>query len=82
MIISEFAPICLFVYNRLDLTKKTIEALQNNPESNHSNLIIYSDAAKKIEDQSKVLEVRKYIKSIPVNSFKTITIEERTVNFG
>lgn len=82
MVISEFAPICLFVYNRLDLTKKTLEALQNNTESKHSHLIIYSDAPKKIDDQNKVHEVRDYIKSIPQSSFKTITIVERTVNLG
>ena len=40
------SPIILFVYNRPDHTKKTIEALKKNDLANKSELFIYSDAAK------------------------------------
>jgi len=58
------APIVLFVYNRLDHTKQTIEALQKNEFANKSELFIYSDAAKNEESKQKVADVREYIKSI------------------
>ena len=74
------APIVLFVYNRLDHTKQTIEALQKNEISNKSDLFIYSDAAKNEGSKQKVAEVREYIKSI--NGFKNITIIEREKNYG
>lgn len=74
------APIVLFVYNRLDHTKQTIEALQKNEISNKSDLFIYSDAAKNEESKQKVADVREYIKSI--NGFKNITIIEREKNYG
>ena len=47
------APIVLFVYNRLDHTKQTIEALQKNELANQSELIIYCDNAKN-EDAQKM----------------------------
>lgn len=74
------APIVLFVYNRPEHTKKTIEALQNNELSEDSELFIYSDAAKSIVDDEKVREVRKYVKS--VTGFKKVSIIERDINFG
>ena len=47
-------PICLFVYNRLEETKKTIKALQNNFLAKESDLFIYSDGGKTQEDKEKV----------------------------
>ena len=77
---NNLAPIVLFVYNRLDHTKKTIEALQKNSLANKSELFIYSDGPKNDDIKEKVKEVRKYIKTI--KGFKNITIIEREVNFG
>lgn len=77
---NDFAPIVLFVYNRPWHTQKTIEALQKNQLALHSDLYIYSDAAKTEADQSKVLEVRQYIQSI--DGFKTVTVIERNRNYG
>ena len=42
----KYAPIVLFVYNRLEHTKKTVAALQSNKLANKSDLFIYSDFAK------------------------------------
>ena len=58
------APIVLFVYNRLDHTKQTIEALQKNELANQSELIIYCDNAKNEDAQKNVDEVQSYIDSI------------------
>lgn len=75
-----FAPILLFVYNRLQHTQRCIESLLNNSLSKESELFIYSDAAKDTTDQKKVEEVRQYIHTI--QGFKRITIIERNDNWG
>lgn len=74
------SPIALFVYNRCEHTRKTIESLKNNIFAAESNLFIFSDAAKNKEDACAVQLVRDYIKSI--NGFKSVTIVEREENFG
>jgi hypothetical protein len=76
----KLAPIVLFVYNRLEHTKKTIEALQKNTLANQSELFIYSDASKDKINNTKVKIIRDYIKTI--NGFKKIIITERDKNFG
>ncbi len=74
------APIVLFVYNRPNHTKQTIEALKKNELASDSELFIYSDAAKNENAIEKVNEVREYIKSI--DGFKKVTIIEREKNWG
>jgi hypothetical protein len=76
----KLAPIVLFVYNRLDHTKKTVKALQNNKLAIESNLVIYSDAPKNIHDELSVNDVRKFIKTI--DGFKDVIVFERPSNFG
>ncbi len=77
---SSLAPIVLFVYNRLDHTKQTIEALQKNHLANESELFIYSDAAKNPEAEQAVNDVRAYLKT--VDGFKKVSIIERAENWG
>jgi hypothetical protein len=77
---KNLAPIILFVYNRLDHTKQTVEALKNNELASESELFIYSDAPKDENAIQKVNEVREYIKL--VIGFKNITIIEREKNWG
>lgn len=77
---KKLAPIVLFVYNRLNCTKRTLEALQKNELANKSELFIYSDAAKNENDLEKVAKVREYIKNI--GGFKKIIIIKRKVNTG
>lgn len=78
------APIALFVYNRLEHTKKTIEALQRNFLASESELFIFSDgpkdSTKYIGDKEKVAELRNYLKSI--KGFKKVEIVERAENLG
>lgn len=74
------APIALFVYSRLSHLKRTIKALQANPESSQSDLIIFSDAAKTPDKQNDVDEVRKYITKI--KGFRKVSIYYRHQNFG
>lgn len=74
------APIVLFVYNRPDHTRQTIEALQKNELADKSILYVFSDAAKGSKDIKSVDEVRCYVKHVSV--FKKTVIIERKKNFG
>lgn len=76
----ELSPIALFVYNRPDHTRQTIEALLNNPEAAKSHLFIFSDAPKTLEDVAGVEEVRQYVKGI--EGFFEINIIQRDRNWG
>lgn len=74
------APIALFVYNRLEHTKRTVIALQNNPEAKHSKLFIFSDGAKSEKDIKAVEQVRQYIHQI--DGFSEVSIREQKINSG
>jgi hypothetical protein len=74
------APICLFVYNRLDHTQRTVDSLNQNLLAQESDLIIFSDAHKLGTQSDKVAEVREYIHQI--SGFKSVTVVERDVNYG
>ena len=77
---EKFAPIVLFVYNRPEHTRKTLEALQKNSIADQSQLFIYSDGPKQENDSKKVTEVRKFIYNI--SGFQRIEIVERDKNIG
>ncbi len=74
------APIVLFVYNRLEHTIKTVEALQKNHLANESELFIFSDGPKDEASNKKVEEVRAYVKTI--SGFKKVQIFEKDKNWG
>jgi hypothetical protein len=78
--VIKLAPIILFVYNRPDHTRQTIESLSANIYADESDLIIYSDAPKNQQAELGVQAVRSYIKTI--QRFKSITIIERDKNWG
>ncbi|MEH7250372.1 sugar transferase [Neobacillus niacini] len=75
-----YAPIILFVYNRPKHTFKTIEVLKKNILACDSDLIIFSDYAKKDSDLINVNKVRDIINNI--DGFKSITIIEQKENQG
>lgn len=77
---AQIAPIALFVYNRPNHTRLTIEALLINKLAQESDLYIFSDAPKNDLARKAVAEVRSYIKTI--SGFKKITIIERDTNWG
>lgn len=74
------APIALFVFNRLEHTKQTIDALLKNTETGDSDLFIFSDAEKNDGENSGVKQVRDYIQTII--GFKSVTVVAREYNFG
>ena len=74
------APITLFVYNRLDHTRRTIDALKQNNFAGQSDLFIFSDAPKSEAQADKVREVRQFIHQI--TGFNSVSVVERESNFG
>ncbi len=73
------APIVLFVYNRPEHTRRTVEALQKNIGADESDLFIYADGARPGQEE-KVSQVRRYLGSI--GGFRTVTVIERDKNIG
>ena len=77
---TENAPVVLFAYNRVNVLKKTIEALSRNLEIEKTDLLIFSDGPKNDNDKNKVNEVREYLS---LNKFtKSITYHEHKTNIG
>ena len=77
---NDLAPVILFVYNRPEHTKKTIDALKKNLLARDTELFIFSDAAKNDAERKNVEKVRKYIKTL--DGFESITLIERKENLG
>lgn len=76
----KLSPIVLFVYNRPEHTRKTIDALTTNKLAEKSKIFIFSDGAKSFKDKKKVQQVRKIINN--VNGFKDISVFESDQNMG
>ncbi len=73
------APIALFVYNRPEHTKKTIDALQQNYLAKESDLWIFADAAKQPKDEKAVQQVRTLLRPA---GFRNVNVVERDTNLG
>lgn len=68
----ERAPIALFVFNRPDHTRQTIEALRRNRGADGTRLYVFSDDARNEQDQSNVEAVRTQLRSI--DGFKQVEV--------
>lgn len=75
-----YAPVALFVYNRPEHTRITIDSLAKNPEAIHTRLFIFSDAPKSKSEELAVYKVRNYIRQI--DGFAQISITESEENLG
>ena len=75
------APVGLVVYNRLEHTKRVIEALKKNTLASETDLYIFSDAPSKKEDEKSVAELRDYLKTVK-DGFKNVYIYEAEENLG
>jgi hypothetical protein len=76
----DLAPVALFVYNRPEHTRQTVEALARNPEAASTRLYIFSDAPRTTEAEPVVAIVRNYLRSI--KGFQHVEIVERESNYG
>lgn len=80
---KQLSPIVLFVYNRPEHTKKTLDTLIQNKLANDSELYIFADGPKENSSEEqidKIKETRNICKSI--KGFKSINIHESDINKG
>ena len=77
---SNYAPIVIFTYNRLDTLELVIKSLQKNILADKTDLFIFSDYARKEKDIESVNRVRSFLHS--VDGFRSVTIIERKENYG
>lgn len=76
-------PVVIFVYNRPDHTKQTIESLAKNFLAKETEVFIFSDAAKNEKSFKNVEKVRNYIYSLSErNLFKSVQITKSEFNKG
>jgi hypothetical protein len=75
-----YAPIALFVFNRPEHTRRTVEALRANAHAAESDLFVFCDAARDGRDASGVAAVREFVHGI--TGFKSCTVIEKEANVG
>lgn len=80
------APVTLFVYNRADNTKKTLDALLANTMAKDTDLYVFSDGGKDPLSWQKVNDVRHLLHLVKAEAeqtgaLKSMTIVERPENF-
>lgn len=74
-------PVAIFVYNRDDNTRKTIEALQRNTLAADADVYVFSDGGKDEASWEQVNRVRALLKEVSKNHpFKSFTVVERPEN--
>jgi GT2 family glycosyltransferase len=79
----KYAPIVLFVYNRPEHTRKTVEALAENELAAQSVLYVFSDAPRAEKDSQAVEKVRTYIDTLREKKwFKDVIVEKAERNRG
>lgn len=76
---KNLAPVVIFVYNRLDNTRETIEALKSNYLAKETDVYVFSDGPKTEKNKKSVNDVRNYLKT--VTGFKSFNVIERKENF-
>lgn len=80
---NELAPIALFLYNRPDHSKRTLDALALNIEAKDSDLIIYCDAAKANASKEQVERINKVREIANAETrFKSVNVIVQKENKG
>lgn len=80
---ESLAPLIVFVYKRLDHTKQTLLAANQNVLAEETELYIFSDGPKTKDDEEKVNEVRAFIHAFQKDCcFRKVTVIESEKNKG
>ncbi len=77
---NNVAPVALFVYNRPEHTRQTVESLKANDLALESDFFIFADGAKSEKDKEAVKQVADYIAT--VDGFKSVTVVKQEKNLG
>ena len=75
------SPIIVFLYNRLEETKRTLNALSQCESANLSDLIIYIDGPKNEKDKQIQKEINNFANTLKEN-YLSINIIQRQKNLG
>lgn len=80
------SPVSLFVYNRVDNTRKTIDHLLANTLARETDLYVFSDGGKDDKSWAEVNALRSYLHQVKrdvdsTGALKSMTIVERKSNF-
>jgi len=75
----KYAPVALFVYNRADNTRCTLEALAANTLAGETEVYVFSDGGKDEASWAMVHEVRQAVRAFS-GRFKSFTLVERPEN--
>ena len=83
---QSYAPVAMFVYNRLDNTQVTLKHLLGNNQARETDLYVFSDGGKDELSWILVDEVRKYLHETKrtveaTQALRSMTIIERPENF-
>jgi hypothetical protein len=73
-------PVALFVYNRPDHTRRTLEHLAANTLASETDLYVFSDGPKDEASAQAVSDVRKVIRA--ASGFRSITFRDSSANGG
>lgn len=77
------APVAIFVYNRVDHTKQTLEALMKNNLATETDVYVFCDNYKNENSRKAVELTREYINSLKNNNpFKSFNVEYAEKNKG
>ena len=84
----KLAPVALFVYNRADNTRRTLEALARNTLASETEVYVFSDGGKDDQSWALVKEVRDVVREFSSSLkgsqegvFRSVTLVERPENF-
>lgn len=77
---NQYAPIIIFAYNRPESLSRSIESLRKNPEAKFSDLFIFIDGPRDIQEQSKSNDVINIAKR--ATEFKSLNISVAKINRG
>lgn len=83
--IKSFAPVAMFVYNRLDNTRKTVECLLRNTLAGETDVYVFSDGGKDAASWKLVNEVRAFFHELKAevdsrHYLRSLTLVERPEN--
>jgi len=78
--VSQLAPIVLFVFNRPEHTRKTLESLRRNVLAPESELYVFCDGPRDRKDEREVEAVQSLVDSL--EGFKQVHVSKRERNRG
>ena len=78
--VDTMAAVALFVFNRLEHTRRTVESLKRNEGASATDLFVFSDSFKLDSQAESVQKVRAYLRG--VDGFRSVMLIERDHNWG